>query len=318
LPAHGTVQVAGLLRDQLEDFRMSNLIGGFSGLQRGMTPGGGQEGRAPAPTGSFRGEVVTLRYAETSTVKDAMAALQDAAEEMTFGASERSKTRFSERRLERSDQASRVDAIQKIQEQMEKLPDLDMRRLSKLLATIQEMRARNEQPSREDLQQLLKDFHEDITYQFVALEKLVDALTEVDADSPVAKVASQLLLDTERAYGREIRVGLNVTETAIAYADSHGEVQQLRDFYRQSVLDHQSIRQSYANIVERYGDGDIGERIAFLLKAVGEDLQSKGPSVAPAELQTILGEVRQLEILATVREGVIEALERVDDRFKLF
>ena len=297
---------------------MSNLIGGFSGFQPGMTPGGGQEGRAPAATGSFRGETVTLRYAETSTVKDAMASLQDAAEEMTFGASERSKTRFSDRQLERSDQASRVEQIQKIQEHMEKLPDLDMRRLTKLLGTIQEMRARNEQPSQEDLQQLLREFHEDITYQHVALEKIVDALTETDGDSPVAKAASQLLVDNERAYGKEIRAGLNVTQTALAYAGSDGEVQQLRDFYRQSVLDHQSVRQSYANIVERYGDGDIGERIAFLLKAVGEDLQSKGPSVAPAELQTILGEVRQLEMLATVRERVIEALERVDDRFRLF
>jgi type III secretion system YopN/LcrE/InvE/MxiC family regulator len=283
-----------------------------------MTPGGGQEGRAPAPTGSFRGETVTLRYAETSTVKDAMASLQDAAEEMTFGASERSKTRFSDRQLERSDQTRRVEQIQKIQEHMEKLPDLDMRRLSKLLGIIQEMRARNEQPSQEDLQQLLREFHEDITYQHVALEKIVDALTEVDPDSAMAQAASQLLVDNERAYGKEIRAGLNVTQTAIAYAGSDGEVQQLRDFYRQSVLDHQSVRQSYANIVERYGDGDIGERIAFLLKAVGEDLQSKGPSVAPAELQTILGEVRQLEMLATVRERVIEALERVDDRFKLF
>lgn len=296
---------------------MNDRIGGFSQFQPGMTPGGGQEGRQAPPQGSFRGEAVTLRYAETSTVKDAMASLQDAAEEMTFGASERSKTKLSDRKLERSDQKSRVEQIEKIQEHMEKLPDLDMRRLSKLLGTIQEMRARNEQPSQEELQQLLREFHEDISYQHVALEKIVDELTRADDDSPVAQAASRLLADNERAFGAEIRAGLNVTATALSYAGDEGEVQQLRDFYRSSVLDHQSVRQSYANIVERYGDGDIGERIAFLLKAVGEDLQSKGPSVAPAELQTILGEVRQLEILATVRERVIEVLERVDDRFKV-
>lgn len=296
---------------------MSDRIGDFSGFQPGFSPGMDRDGQQQQ-AGQFRGDSVTLKYTETSFLKDAQAALQDAAEEMTFGASERSKTRLEDRKLERADTHKRVELIQAIQEHMEKLPDLDMRRLGRLLATIQEMRARGDQPSREELQDLLEGFHEDISYQHVALEQIVSQLVGEAPDAPITQAASALLAENERRFGAEIRAGLNVTGAALALAADAGEVQELRNFYRASVLDHASVRQSYANIVERYGDGDIGERISFLLKAIGEDLQAKGPSVAPAELKAILDDVHQLESLSTIRERVIESLERLDARFGLY
>jgi type III secretion protein W len=112
-----------------------------------------------------------------------------------------------------------------------------------------------------------------------------------------------------------IQAGLNVTQTAMLEASDAGEVQDLRNFYRESVLSHESLGKSWANIVERYGDGDLGGRIRFLLNALGADLASRGPSIPPAELKAILDETHQLATLSTMRERAGEFFKRLHARF---
>jgi type III secretion system YopN/LcrE/InvE/MxiC family regulator len=93
------------------------------------------------------------------------------------------------------------------------------------------------------------------------------------------------------------------------------EVQELRNLYRETVLSHESLGKSWHNIVERYGEGDLGGKITFLLKAIGADLASRGPSIAPAELKAILDETHQLETLSTIRERAAGFLKRLHARF---
>jgi type III secretion protein W len=97
-------------------------------------------------------------------------------------------------------------------------------------------------------------------------------------------------------------------------SDAH-EVQELRNFYRESVLSHESLSKSWSNIVQRYGDGDLGSRIKFLQQALGADLASRGPSIAPAELKAILDDTHQLSTLSTIRERAIGFFGRLQQRF---
>ena len=288
---------------------MSDRIGGMgAGFQPSFTPGGAQTQVSTNLTqGQYQSEAVNVG-------KDPTSMLQDAAEELTFGAHEfRTKRELGERKLRDAEGSSQIETVERIQEYLEQLPDIDPRQLRDLY---EQMRDSGEKPSREALQRRLSGFHEDITYQQAALEFLVSELEKSADDPELLEVARGALVENERAYGPEIRAGLNVTATAMANAASSGEVQDLREMYRNTILKHESIRQSFDNIVERYGEEDLGERIGFLLTAMGEDLSARGPSIPPAELKIIMDDMHQLETLSTLRERSMVSLQRLDQRYQ--
>ncbi|HMR31383.1 MAG TPA: type III secretion system gatekeeper subunit SctW [Geminicoccaceae bacterium] len=288
---------------------MSDRIGGLGGgFQPGFTPGGAQ---AQVSTNLAKGQ---YQSEAVSVGKDPTSMLQDAAEELTFGAHEfRTKRELGERKLRDAEGSSQIETVKRIQEYLEQLPDIDPRQLRDLY---EQMRDSGEKPSREALQRRLSGFHEDITYQQAALEFLATELEKAGDDPELLDVVRGALVENERAFGPEIRAGLNVTGAAMATGASSGEVQDLREMYRNTVLKHESIRQSFQNIVERYGEEDLGDRIGFLLTAMGEDLSARGPSIPPPELKIIMDDMHQLETLSTLRERSIVALQRLDQRYQ--
>lgn len=288
---------------------MSDRIGGLGGgFQPSFTPGGTQaQVSTNLAQGQYQSEAVSVG-------KDPTSMLQDAAEELTFGAHEfRTKRELGERKLRDAEGSSQIETVKRIQEYLEQLPDIDPRQLRDLY---EEMREAGEKPSREALQRRLGGFHEDITYQQAALEFMASELEKSGDDPELLDVVRGTLVENERAFGPEIRAGLNVTGVALATGASSGEVQDLREMYRNTVLKHESIRQSFQNIVERYGEEDLGERIGFLLTAMGEDLSARGPSIPPPELKIIMDDMHQLETLSTLRERSIVALQRLDQRYQ--
>jgi type III secretion system YopN/LcrE/InvE/MxiC family regulator len=287
---------------------MNDRIGGLgTGFQPSFTPGGTQaQVSSNLAKGQYKSEAVMVG-------KDPTSMLQDAAEELTFGAHEfRNKRELGDRRLRDAEGSRQLETIQRIQDYLEKLPDIDPRQLRDLY---QELRESGEKPSREGLQRRLGSFHEDITYQQAALEFLASELEKTGDDPELLDVVRGALVENERDYGPEIRAGLNITGVAMASAASSDEVQDLREMYRNTILKHESIRQSFDNIVERYGDEDLGERIGFLLTAMGEDLSARGPSIPPPELKIIMDDMHQLETLSTLRERSIVSLQRLDQRY---
>ena len=289
---------------------MTDRVGGLPpGFTPGLQPGvsGGLPGGQPSPMqGNFRGEMVQV-------MESPLSMLENAAEELTFGAHERMTRReLGERKVE--DKRSRqLEQVERIQDYLENLPDLDQEKVRDL---VERLLSRGES-SREGLKQALEGFHEDITYQQGALELMDEALR--GKDDPKAQALRQAvqaqMAENNRTMAPAIQAGLNVTETAMLTSSDSKEVQELRNFYRESVLSHESLSKSWSNIVKRYGDGDLGGRIKFLLQALGADLASRGPSIAPAELKAILDETHQLATLSTVRERSIAFFERLEQRF---
>lgn len=299
---------------------MNDRVGMQPGLHPGLAtpafqPGvGGQAGRAPSDgqpppmQGNFRGEAVRAQESPLSV-------LQNAAEELTFGASERmTKRELGERRLERREPSRQVEQVERIQEYLDNLPDFDRGKVDQLL---ERLLGRQGQPSREGLDQALQGFHEDVTYQQAALELLDEALASrpgQDARELRREVQAKIA-ENNRELAPAIQAGLNVTKTAMLASSDAQEVQDLRNFYRESVLSHESLGKSWRNIVERYGEGELGPRIAFLLKAIGADLHARGPSIPPAELKAVLDEAHQLETLSTIRERATGFFKRLHARF---
>ena len=290
---------------------MTDRIGGMpAGFTPGLQPGvsGGLPGGQPAPMqGNFRGEMVQVQESPLSM-------LESAAEELTFGAHERmTKRELGERKVE-DKRSSQLEQVERIQEYLESLPDLDQEKVRDM---VERLLQRGEGGSQEGLKRELEGFHEDITYQQGALELMDDALR--GNDDPKAQELRRnvqaLMAENNRTMAPAIQAGLNITQTAMLNASDASEVQDLRNFYWESVLSHESLSKSWSNIVQRYGDGDLGGRIKFLLQALGADLSSRGPSIAPAELKAIVDETHQLATLSTIRERAIGFFGRLQQRF---
>lgn len=285
------------------------------GLTTGFQSGGGLAGRTPAGgqpppmQGNFRGEAVEAQESPLSM-------LQNAAEELTFGASERmTKRELGERRLDQKEPSRQIEQVERIQEYLDNLPDFDRGKVDQLLERL--LGQAQGQSSGEGLDQAIQDFHEDVTYQQAALEVLDEALskrTDPEARDLRRQVQAKIA-ENNRELAPAIQAGLNITETAMLASSDLKEVQDLRNFYRESVLSHESLGKSWRNIVERYGDGDLGARVAFLLKAIGADLHARRQSMPAAELKAILDEAHQLETLSTIRERATTFLGRMRGRF---
>lgn len=289
---------------------MSERVGlppGFTpGLQTGLARQGA-EAQQQRLAGSFKGEAVEV-------TQDAVSLLQNAAEELTFGAASfKSRRELGEFKAARREPAAALREAERVEDRLEKLPDFDRTGADDLL---RRLLARGN-PSREALDEALEGFHEDIAYQQAALDHLDRALA--GSDDPGAKALREKvqakLAENLRTMAPAIQAGLNVTAVALASASDRQEVQALRDLYRETVLDHESLGKSWENIVARYGDGDLGAKISFLLKALGADLAARGPSIPPVELKAILDETQQLETLNTMRERATAFMGRLHARF---
>lgn len=293
---------------------MNDRIGLPPGLSPGLQQGlaGRQLENQQQQTsllGNFRGETVKAQESPLSM-------LQNAAEELTFGAHERRPRReLGERRMERKEPSRQIEQAERIQEYLDNLPDFDRGKVDQLMERL--LGQPQQPPSREQLGEALRGFHEDVTYQQAALELMDQALagrTDPESQALRGGVQAQIAANA-RDLAPAIQAGLNVTPQATLAASDAREVQDLRNLYRETVLSHESLGKSWRNIVERYGEGDLGSKIKFLLKAIGDDLHSRGPSIAPAELKAILDETHQLETLSTIRERATGFLTRLHARF---
>jgi type III secretion protein W len=263
------------------------------------------------------GEQQEFRAAKDGDVgvaKSTESVLADAAEEMTFGAAERTNKRdLGERDLVESEGSRQIERIEKIQEMMEKLGDVDPQ---KIRAKIEELKLHRDF-SQAALEEWAGGLHEDISYQQAALEIMAGDLEESGDQPALLEAVQTLIVKNEREFGPQIRAGTNVTPAAMSMAETSGEVQGLRDFYRSSVISYDSANQTCKNIVQTYGGDDLEGKIAFLLKGLGDDLGSRGPSVEPAQLHEIVSDLQSLKTIASAYDRVKDSMARVDQRFQV-
>ncbi|MCO5966165.1 TyeA family type III secretion system gatekeeper subunit [Sinorhizobium meliloti] len=94
-------------------------------------------------------------------------------------------------------------------------------------------------------------------------------------------------------------------------ADDRRLAAELRDFYRTTVSTDPGPLQLYRGILNKFEVEDFARYIAFLTRALGEDIASAGPSVEPARLREILGGLSALRVLDTVYEQCEKMVERM-------
>lgn len=250
--------------------------------------------RADASRGQYRGE-------EVIQTLDPISLLQSAAEELTFEASEDVEAKEIEEREVKSphDTNERVKAVERVMRELNKLPDLPIEKLRHFMGRL--MTQRN-QTSSQVLQHVRREFS-DVSHQYTALLYARESLSKdpdyKELEKALTDAIDQLTLD----HGSKIRAGLNVSVTAQTFADPQlGDIQQLRDFYRETVIGFDNLADAYASIIDKYGEQDFPNALAFLLKAAGDDFAAKGPSLPKIELKTIIDDMYRLEVLTGLQE----------------
>lgn len=254
------------------------------------------EGTSRQESGSWNGTQVNQK-------PDAMSLIADAAEELSFGAQETEEKSISERKLKDSGTAERFAKVEKLLERTEDLHKSDLQRL---LDTIKTGKA---------LDQAIQNFNEnfpDPTHRHAALSYLLENLTGeefADARATLQKSIAALM----EAEGPAVLAGYNI---AGVHGDSAlGGEAALRGLYRGTVLDYQSLMQTFDALADKYNGVEFSKAVAFLMRALGADMNATTPSTPMAALKTIMDDLYSLEILKNFFLASEELLRRLEKRY---
>lgn len=269
--------------------------------QVGRSEAGIAAGQPDSARGSFRGERV-------EHVRNPTAELQDAAEELTFAEGERVEKKISQRKL-RSGRLERSAAVEQAEKYLREVPDLE--RKQKLSDFVKRALEGGSETNAQTLLGSAREFSDDATHQFLALTHLREALEEAP-DPALGDALDEALATLESEHGPAIRAGFNVSAVAGNFAGTQiGDVQQLRDFYRDVVLDCEDIQQAYERVVQDHPGKSFEEAVRFMLKALGADLAANTQSVSKAHLSQIMDDMYQLKSLNTAHEQCEDLVRRV-------
>ncbi len=239
--------------------------------------------------GSFQGERV--HYVSVSQ------SLADAAEELTFAFSERAEKSLAKRRL--SDAHARLSEVQAmLQEYWKRIPDLEsQQKLEALIAHL----GSGQLSSLAQLSAYLEGFSSEISQRFLALSRARDVL----AGRPEARAMLAALLRMADEQGLEIELGLRIEPLAAeASAAGVGDIQALRDTYRDAVLDYRGLSAAWQDIQARFAATPLERVVAFLQKALSADLDSQSSRLDPVKLERVMSDMHKLRVLGGLAEQV--------------
>lgn len=262
--------------------------------------------QSPNPTSSGAPDEVVERQAFTRSPAGAglqsppvqftpvSQSLADASEEMTFIFSERVGRALSRRRV--SDGQQRLSEVQEmLEEYLHKVPDLERQhRLEALITQLNSGALHN----LEQLAAYLQGFSGEISHQFVALAFARRTLAERNGTQALLALIDQALLQMLEQSGDAIDAGVRIGPLAQeAEAQGVGELQALRETYRDAIQDYKNLAAAWKDMVQRFGSAGVEGVAGFMLKALSADLDSQRGRLDPTRLGLIINDMRKLQQL---------------------
>jgi type III secretion protein W len=256
-------------------------------LERGMNS------EVPGDNGKLHGRNI-------QTIPDVSSLLEDAKEEASLLFSERQEKRLARRNVSGARRGvSRSEEVQKIRDLVNKVPDIY--KSLKLKAFIEMLSADFPENSAQLLLRL-ESFNRDPTLQYVALHLLsfeVESNLEEGAyQQDIIDGAIDELMDKK---GPEVRAGLNVSnEASKTEKKLNSSVQELRDTYRDAVLDYGGITETYRSLLKHHGEGAFETVRKFLERGLKADYEAAGSSIDKSQLKAIMDDMYALKVLGTL------------------
>lgn len=258
--------------------------------------------------GEYKGEGVQQES------KSVMSKIADAAEELTFVHSETQSKKLAERKSTTRKGGLDEAAMEKYQKYLQAVPDMGSPdKLAGLLESI-----KKKKPSPEDLRQQLGERYPDVSHQFAALQFLEEVLTQQKAPEADLATVREARRQLEQEKGPEIRAGLNVALEAHKYSEQGvGSQQELRDFYRDTVLKFEDAEQAFESILSQYGREKFGDAAEFLIRGIGHDIEAMGPSRDKEELHAINRGLKSVQHARNLYIAFDDLLNKMQKQFGL-
>lgn len=238
--------------------------------------------------------------------------LEEVAEEAGFFAAEKFEKELAKRKSKelRRDQINVTQMAEEFCDVAKSLKSPEV--LLKFMDLLKKMNNATADSILKELARLL----EDVSDQFTALSFAEEVLEGEDQAEDLLQQVKEAKERLMKDAGPAVRAGLNITREALsASKEGIGEFQQLRDFYRDIILNHEGVKDAFKAIRDEYGEGGLEKAIAYLIKAAGSDLAAQGPSMEAAQLKAIIDNLYQVESLSGINKRIQELLARVVANF---
>lgn len=237
--------------------------------------------------------------------------LQDASEEIGMSVAHRADRRTLDRRDVRQGQGASLQALARIADYYDKLPDMpreaELRNLVETFQTYQQIFEDGERGSgrtitKDDILAALQAFDPDVTHQFAALDIAREFFAATGAGD-----AFQMLLDEAQAefekgdLAQEVRAGFAsaqaASQAAVTLETDPGAV---RDSYRALLRESRNMGQLFDAFRRFDIMKNFNEVVDTFMAAAGRDLASTGPSTDGAYLHALITELSKLKKMQSV------------------
>jgi type III secretion protein W len=173
------------------------------------------------------------------------------------------------------------------------------------------------QSSQENSRELARQQSRDPTTQYVLLQNaLVDARKNSAEDSVINRL-EDALEDLEFNAGPQIRAGLNTVDIASERSESSSEFQVFQDTYRDIALGDATLSGTLKLVLERLAKNgtEMRKGLDDLIRSLGADISATRPSTDKTRLQTLVQDLYQLSVSATVLDSCGELSDSLESKF---
>ncbi|MHA3904757.1 type III secretion system gatekeeper subunit SctW [Castellaniella sp. WN] len=154
--------------------------------------------------------------------------------------------------------------------------------------------------------QQARDAFGDVSQQYLALQYALKKGEREGADPERLESLRDALADLEIESGPWIRAGINALGNAGAFATDAQGVQSFQDTYRDVVLGENTLSETLALALERFGGKHAERGLKQMILTLGADLSSTQPSTSTSRLRALTRDLYLLEVAVTALDGCAE------------
>lgn len=238
-------------------------------------------------------------HGETIVGSDAASVLVDAAEELCLYVAEQVEHKSPDDREIRTETAVEVLHAEEISAYLDAARTLDDPQ--KLAALCKRMQSAQESPRR-----LAREQTRDPAGQYMLLQHALRDGIDSGIPETAQDALREALADLEAEHGAQIRAALNTIGAAAGFSTAREGIAGFQATYRDVALGETTLADTLKLVLERLSGSDstgFAHGLQSLINALGHDLSSVHPSTEPARLHTLVQDLYQLEVVATVIEN---------------
>jgi type III secretion system YopN/LcrE/InvE/MxiC family regulator len=282
---------------------------------------------AISPVGAEVMANVTGRYGSSGEVvklSSEASKVADAAEELGMSAAHLKHNHVDvEKRKVRQGKGTNLEALKRIASYYEKMPDMPRESALKgLVEKLQQFMKLSEQAGRarsftpEELRTALQEFSSDVTHQFVALDLLQEYFEGPAGTDEALAVLDQAKIDYEQSdIASEVHAGFVASVLTHKTARDQDDPAVLREQYRGMLRDNEEFGQIFDGLVKLGVMKTLLKQVlGTLLKEVGDELDTPGPTIDKGLLAALMKELKRLKLMQTVYDetsDIIRTVERI-------